>query len=114
VPCHVTDRQDVPLAGLVRTGCTLVVGEYCLIVRRKISRGGNKATLPQEFSKPLPLAGVSFYLRSAGKKLNLTSSARFLIELGCRGKSPPQSRYQENPCDIWDDRVLPLVAMKVC
>ena len=29
-------------------------------VRRKHSRGGNKATLPQEFSKPLPLAGVSF------------------------------------------------------
>ena len=33
---------------------------YFVQVRRKHSRGGNKATLPQEFSKPLPLAGVSF------------------------------------------------------
>ena len=29
-------------------------------MRRKHSRGGNKATLSQEFSKPLPSAGVSF------------------------------------------------------
>ena len=77
MPCHVTDRQDVPLAGLVRTGCTLVVGEYCLIVRRKISRGGNKATLPQEFSKPLPLAGVSFCLHLASNRLSLISYVCF-------------------------------------
>ena len=32
---------------------------------RKHSRGGNKATLPQEFSEPLPLAGVSFCQSSA-------------------------------------------------
>ena len=59
------DRQDVPLAGLGATGCTLVVGAYCSNVRRKHSRGGNKATLPQEFSEPLPLAGVSFCQSSA-------------------------------------------------
>ena len=60
------DRQDVPLAGLGATGCTLVVGAYCSSVRRKHSRGGNEATLPQEFSKPLPLAG--FFLSALSKQ----------------------------------------------
>ena len=71
------DRQDVPLAGLGATGCTLVVGAYCSSVRRKHSRGGNEATLPQEFSKPLPLAGV-FCPHLASNKLNLISAARYL------------------------------------
>ena len=46
-------------------------------VRKNVSRGGNKVTLPREVLEPLPLAGVSFCLALSTDQVALRTASSF-------------------------------------